>query len=282
MILTRIHPDWGAVVEFNDPTDFFKYDANFWRSTMYQQKLILFKNMNITKEQYVLFCKAFGNPWSAEDYLYSIEKVEKVEVNGTLSAISPMSNLISPRLGQNMMPWHSDIPNRKINPFPLRALWMVKNPNPNSGLTSFLNLEKGLDILPIELSSKIENIKIIQQSWYHKGTDIQEFPFVKQHPVTGKKSLRLNFFRNPADKETNDAWIRDVKVNDVVLDPPNVLNPFYRFLESQSELLYTHTWNTFDILIYDNWSFVHNRTPLIFNPKLERKFYRANIDHIIP
>ena len=282
MILKQIHSDWGAVIEFNDPTDFFKHDSNFWRSTMYQQKLIVFKNMQFTKEQYILFCEAFGNPWALKDYTYSKEKAEKVEVDGRESAISLMSNLISPKLGQGMMPWHADIPNRKINPFPLRTLWMIKNPSPTSGFTSFLDLEKGLDVLPPDLASKVDHIRIVQQSWYYKGTDIQEFPFVKQHPVTGRNSLRLNFFRNPQDKGTTDAWIKDVKVNGVVLDPPGVLKPFYKFLESQPDLVYTHKWDTFDILIYDNWSLVHNRSELIFDPALERLMYRANIDHIIP
>ena len=44
---------------------------------------------------------------------------------------------------------------------------------------------------------------------------------------------------------------------------------------------YYHTWDTFDIAIYDNWSFVHNRSKLILNSDEIRNFYRANIDLVI-
>lgn len=275
----KIHESWGTIFEFSNPLEFFEKDYSYWRKQIYDRKLLVFKRMDFSKQDYIKLCSHFGMMWSAQDYKYSVEAVELVNVNGKQIAISPMSNKISPKLGLKPMPWHSDIPNRKIKPFPHRTLWMVSNPNPESGLTTWLNIEEGLDRLPNELKSQIPEIKILQQSWYKEGTDVQEFDFIKTHPITNKDSLRLNYFCVP-EENINDAWIKKVIYKGNVLDPKPVLAPFYKFLETQKDLLYTHKWDNYDIVIYDNFPFVHERTRLEFDPSLERKFYRTNIDHI--
>ena len=77
------------------------------------------------------------------------------------------------------------------------------------------------------------------------------------------------------------TWIKNVIVDGQLLDPRETLLPYYNFLLSKPELLYTHKWETYDIIVYDNWSFVHSRTPLIFDSALERLMYRTNIDHVV-
>lgn len=279
MTQTKIQDSWGTIFEFDDPLDFFKKDFSYWRNLIYDRKLLVFKRMNFSKQDYVRFCSHFGNMWSPEDYRYSVEAVEMIPMKNRQVAVSPMSNKISPKLGLKAMPWHSDIPNKKIKPFPHRTLWMVSNPNPESGLTTWLNIEEGLERLPSNLKSQIPDIKIIQQSWYQEGTDFQEFDFIKTHPITGKQSLRLNFYCVPEENIT-DAWIKKVRFKGELLDPKPILSPYYKFLETQKDLLYTHKWDDYDIVIYDNWPFVHERTKLDFDISLERKFYRTNIDHI--
>ena len=260
--------------------EFFNQPGEYWRDLLYKKKLLVFKNMQFSKLDYVKFCSVFGRLWEAQDYRSSRERVEAVIDGNNFHVISPMSNLIAPRIGQQEMPWHADIPNHKNNPFPIRTIWMVKNPNPESGLTSWLNIEDGFDMLPEDLKLQAEQIKIVQQSWWIPGTSIQEYDFIKTHPVTGRKSLRLNYFCEP-DKNVNDAWIKNVIVDGQLLDPRETLLPYYNFLLSKPEFLYTHKWETYDIIVYDNWSFVHSRTPLIFDSALERLMYRTNIDHVV-
>ena len=280
MNIENIHPHWGSrITNLSSPQEFFNIPADTWRGLLYDRKLLVFKNMQFTKEEYYKFCCSFGKPWDKFDYGYSKEKVDKFFIGNKEVALSPMSNLNTPRLGQKMMPWHADIPNKRINPFPHRSLWITKNPGPDSGLTIFLNIEEGLHRLTPELESAIPNIKIVQQSWYYENTELKYFDFVKKHPLTGNDSLRLNFFNVP---ETNltDAWIKKVIVNGVEMDPKPILGPYLKHLSSQENLVYTHKWDTYDILIYDNWPLVHKRTRLEFDPTLERHFYRANVDHV--
>lgn len=280
MKLTNIHDTWGTTVEFDNPLEFFQQDLDYWRHLIYQRKLIVFKKMDFSKEDYAKFGLRFGVLWGANDYRYSRETPETVNIKNFNFTVSPISNKISAkRLGQSEMYWHSDIPNRKFNPFPIRSLWMVNNPNPEGGLTTWLNIEEGIDLLPANLKEEIPNIKIIQQSWYKEDTEIQEFDFTKTHPITNKDSLRLNYFCD-IEKNITNAWIKHVKVNGALTECKPVLGPYLKFLENQQTLLYTHKWDTYDIVIYDNWPFVHNRTFLNLEPGQERLFYRINIDHL--
>jgi alpha-ketoglutarate-dependent taurine dioxygenase len=275
----NIHNKWGTTVEFDNPLDFFKTNPDEWRKLLYERNLIVFKNMNFTKADYVKFLMNFGKPWSSTDYKYSNEATELVPIKNNIFTVSPISNKISKRLGRGEMAWHSDIPNRSFKPFPIRSLWMVNNPDPNSGLTTWMNIEEGINSLPSDLKSQIPNIKIQQQSWYKENTEVDHYDFIKINPYTNRKSLRLNYFCDP-EKKITDAWIKSVTVNGERKECKPVLGPYLKFFESQPDLLYTHKWGLYDIVIYDNWPFVHNRTKLEIAEDQERKFFRANVDHL--
>ena len=275
-----IHAAWGSIFEFNNPMDFFTHNSEYWKSMIYDRQVLVFKGMDFTKVDFVAFCSNFGDLWSESDYHYSSEAkgMELVDYQSTKIGIVPFSNIRMRRLGMDKMPWHADIPNRQIKPFPMRTLWMVNNPNPDSGITTWLNIEHGINLLPDLLKKQISDIKIVQQSWYNAGTEVREFDFIKHHPVTGAASLRLNFYCDP-ERNIRDAWIKSVKVCGKLLPPKEILKPYFDFLAAQPELVYTHRWDVFDIVVYDNWPFVHKRTPLVFDPTLERLMYRTNIDH---
>ena len=75
MKIENIHESWGSKIEFENPKDFFNKDFSFWRSLIYDRKLLVFKKMNFSVEDYALFCSQFGNMWNKTDYLYSHEKI---------------------------------------------------------------------------------------------------------------------------------------------------------------------------------------------------------------
>ena len=278
MKIENIHDTWGIIITLNSPEEFFEYSPDYWRELAYNKKLIFFKKVNFTKAQYAEFGLRFGAPWVAESYEYSREGAEIVPDAVGNNIISPISNS-SKRLGMTDMPWHADIPNRQYKPFPFRSLWIVDNPLPEvSGKTSWLNLEDAINYLPQSMKDMLPRISVIQQSWYEPGTDIQEFSFVKTHPITGKDSLRLNYFNWLSRKE---GWITGVKVDGKLQPDCAIIRNWLYFLQSIPELVYQHTWDTNDIAIYDNWPFVHSRTQLQFDTETQtRKFYRINIDHL--
>ena len=164
--ITNVHNSWGTQIEFDNPTDFFNSGPDTWRELLYKRSLLVFKNMNFTKQDYVKFLMNFGSLWTENDYKYSNEATENVQLLDKTHTISPISNKISKRLGRGGMAWHSDIPNRSYKPCPIRSLWMVNNPDPTSGLTTWMNIQEGIDCLPDNLKEQISSIKIQQQSWF--------------------------------------------------------------------------------------------------------------------
>lgn len=290
MKATKIHNTWGTTVEFDSPSDFFKHTKEEWSKMLYDRKLIVFKRMRFSELDFAKFAHYFGAPWQGNAYDYSREKwTELVDpADNKKYTITEFSNkIISTKvIGNSEMSWHADIPNRQHNPFPHRALWMVKNPNPEtSGQTRWLNIEDGINYLTPELTALLPRVQVLQQSWYEGGTDLQLHDFVKVHPVTGQRSLRLNYYVGyPGVVKSENAWIKQVHIDGVIQLDQSLIQRYIDHLLTVPQLYYQHQWDDYDIVIYDNYAFVHGRTALKLNSPTgvqERKLYRVNIDHKI-
>jgi alpha-ketoglutarate-dependent taurine dioxygenase len=281
MNLKNIHDHWGTVVNFDDPKEFFLKNPKFWRDLAYQRKVIIFKKMNFAMEDYIELCLTFGRIWNSKEYLHNKEVPETFETKFGKVAVSSFSNKLTTlanRMGS--MPWHADIasPDDVSKSFCFRTLWITKNPNPEtSGKTTWLEIEEGMKYLSEDQLNLISRTKVIQQSWVYPGTGIKEFDLIKEHPITGKKSLRLNWFN---DYRFKNAYIIGVKIDGTLQKDCGLIKDFFKFFEQFDDLLYEHTWDTYDIVLYDNWPSVHRRSRLSFNENLERHFYRSNIDHL--
>jgi len=279
MRIENIHDNWGSKIYLDSPQEFFEYSADYWRNLMYERKLIFFKQVQFTKEEYALFSLMFGRPWNGPEYAYSRESIEPVNTKHGPLFISPFNNKNITAIDEREMPWHSDIPNRSYRPFPFRSLWITENPNPEvSGITRWLNLEEGINYLTPEMTALIPITKVIQQSWYDEGTDLQEHDMLKIHPITGKESLRLNYYNwGPL----TNAWIKDVKIDGELQGHCFLIRQWLFHLQQIENLKYHHKWDLYDIAIYDNWTFLHARSALTFDTKKYiRNFYRINIDHL--
>ncbi len=285
MKITNIHPDWGSIIEFDNPLDFFNEDKSRWKNLIYSRKLLVFKRMSFELIDYMKFTHYFGKPWTIDDYKYSHEaSITAKDSDGIEYVSSEFSNIIVNKIPNKEMAWHADIPNRSFRPFPHRSLWIVKNPNPEiSGKTKWLNI--GLPdcekYLTEDLKNLLTRITVQQQSWYTPGTDLQIHNFIKIHPVTGERSLRLNYYNDPS-KGRYDAWIRHVYIDGQMQSDCSLIQQYIDCLLKQEDLFYCHQWDNYDIAIYDNYPFIHGRSELILKENSvdnERKFYRTNIDH---
>lgn len=294
MHITNIHDSWGSIIEFTDPSEFFTIDKEFWRKFAYDRKLIIFKKMNFGLENYAKFSYYWGAPWAKGDYIYSYEIPIDVPGKNRVYSMTTFSSRSTPKKGPRSilsieMPWHADIPNRPHKPFPWRSIMMKSNPNSeNSGKTQWLNIEDSIPELSNELQELIPRIKIKQQSWYDGGiTGVAIHDFIKIHPVTGKKSLRLNYYVGyPGIKNSNGAWIKNVYIDGIEQGDNRLIQKYIDAVIALPNTLYRHTWDEYDIALYDNYSFIHGRTALNFSSEtdvdVERLMYRINIDHLLP
>jgi len=290
---TDIFDQWGTIIEFDDPMEFFSYDKNFWRSMAYVRKLLIFKRMAFGLANYGKFGFYFGCPWTLEDYKYSYEPAFVVRDQDNEYIVTKFSNFNTTKtgarsIGAREMPWHADIPNRSVRPFPFRSLYMDSDQYVlKSGQTQWLNVEDYNDQLPPRLKDLIPHISIRQQSWYDGGqSDVSVYNFIKIHPVTGQQSLRLNYYVGyPGSQNSSNAWIRNVLVDGVEQKDCSLIQEYIDALLQIKNTFHRHQWDRYDIAIYDNYSFVHGRTRLNLysesNVQLERTLYRMNIDHVL-
>lgn len=285
MKLTNIHDAWGSVIEFDNPLDFFNFPKGHWRDLIYQRKLLIFKKMNFTPIDYGKFSLHFGRPWNHEEYFDSAEEPVSVtdQDNKTYSYsvfFNGFNNSNNKIPMAEDMSWHADLPHYKTTAFPFRSLWMIKKPQNSSGNTYWLNIEDCFDLLSPKLKELAGKVKVIQQNWHRYNTEKQLLDLIKVHPITGKKSLRLNFYATP--KERN-AWIVNVLVDLKPLPDCNLIQDYIDDLLQYKQLYHSHTWDLNDIAIYDNYSFIHGRNSITFENNLEnseRKMYRMNINHM--
>lgn len=268
-----IRPRWGIQL-------FDTYDeamARDLRSLAYEWDMIVFKNLGaLSPLQYFHLMEKFGRPWTAQEYRDSGE--HPFEFDG--GVLSTFSNETAKRLGTREMPWHVDIPNSGAASFPWRALYNVKNPNPEGGLTTWMNIRlDNIQPAPEELEL-YQRLKVLNQSWLRlKGAEFNLHDFIKTHPVTGVQSLRSNYFVAPGWAET--AWIKETYLDGEKVDNLATLGPIYKRLSEREDLVYTHKWNVHDLIVYDNHSFMHRRTALDLQAGEVREFIRANAHHVV-
>lgn len=277
MRVENIHDEWGSII-YGSYEDVME-NKHKLKELGYDRDLVLFRGLGqLTKSQYHDIISWFGTPWTGQEYRYSTEKALAVDKEETRH-ITFFSNVSAFRLQHYQMPWHVDIPNNGEDSFPWRSLYMLSNPDPTTGLTTWANIRLDLMKPTPEEMQQYQSMQILNQSWYRPGEQIVKQPFIKVHPITGKKSLRCNYYVNPRDMQTAMAWIKETYLNDEKVDNETILEPIHKRFEERSDLLYTHQWEVNDLIIYDNWNLIHKRTYCNVKPGEERAFWRANIKH---
>jgi len=271
----NIFDDWGSV--FDGPHNWIGKAAHGSLSKMlYERKLLVFKKIKLDPLQFWGLARKFGLPWKDDQYRYSMEKsIPLIHPNLGNVFISAISNKISKRLGDREMPWHSDIPNAVSYAFPIRAIYMKTCPNPKAGFTIWLNNHKAFKTVSEDLQKRWGMHRVVQQSWYEPGKDLQEFPSMLHHPITGEYSPRVNYY---VDDKQKEGWIIDTKLGGEN-QGTGIVAEMLKEMSAQPDCVYEHHWDETDLVVYDNYPFVHRRTALDIDDGQERLMWRVNIDH---
>ena len=208
MKITKIKKHWGVCIDASID-ELLSTEIDFLRDLAYESHFLLFKGLGRISDQ-DMFCliSRFGKPWTAKDYEYSKELSYEVPLyDGSTGALSKFSNSKNIRLSGIAMPWHADIPIWKGIEFPWRCLYNIRNDNPEAGFTSWMSLLLDHISPSQEELDYFSRIKILNQSWHgHNGEEYIN-NFIKTDPITGKDSLRANYFVSP--KWGDKAWIKE-------------------------------------------------------------------------
>lgn len=138
----------------------------------------------------------------------------------------------------------------------------------HGGETIFTDTEKIWESLSLSEQEKIKKITLKYQTkkLAHYGGEIT-LPLVQQHPITGKTILRM-------------AEAVNTQLNPVSLEITGIENAhdFYLSMVEKMyhpEFMYQHSWNKGDLVLCDNYTYLHGRRPLGLNRK--RAFKRIQI-----
>ncbi|MFY7992462.1 MAG: TauD/TfdA family dioxygenase [Bacteriovoracaceae bacterium] len=151
---------------------------------------------------------------------------------------------------------------------PRKLLFLCLESEGEGGETLFTDTEKIWESLSLEDQEKAKKVTMIYRTEKkaHYGGEIR-VPLVQKHPVSGKFILRV-------------AERVETKLNPVELIIEGIEDgeDFYQFLRKKlysPQYMLAHQWERGDLLICDNFTYLHGRNPL--NQNLKRSFKRIQI-----
>jgi len=151
---------------------------------------------------------------------------------------------------------------------PMKLLFYCTESEGQGGETLFSNTEKIWESLSSSEKSLCKNVTMTYRTAKkaHYGGEIR-VPLVQQHPISGKTILRI-------------AERVETKLNPVELEIEGIeaAEDLYQNLVKKlydTEFLYQHEWEAGDLLVMDNFTYLHGRLPLGNNKK--RSFKRIQI-----
>jgi taurine dioxygenase len=239
-----------------------------WRAHL----VLLFRDQRLPPQELARFSANFGtldvvpawrkfHPPGSEEVLV----ISNVKENGESIGV----------LGYGEAEWHTDM--SYIDVPPRASVLHALEVPPKGGETSFLNMYKAYEDLPVADRAALQGRALNHDSSYDSAGNLRpgaptfetakdapgaRHPAILRHPETGRLALYLGRRRN--------AWIvgMDAAESDALLDRlwAHVL---------QDRYVWTHSWRVGDVLIWDNRCTMHRRAP--FDPASRRLMHRTQI-----
>ena len=273
----RLHPALGAEVrgvDMRQPIDAAAFSElhDIWMEHM----VLVFPEQHVTDAEHVAFTRYFGEP---EIFHQKIIKSERVKEIFRVSNVDESNNLMPPDdpISQQLSLaqfWHTDSSYRQ-SPCTGALLHGVEISR-SGGETQFTNLYQVYDALPDLLKSQIEGrkarhnfgnmhvlkpLKPLTEDEKAAMPPVWQ-PMVRKHPVTGRKSLYISpIYNDEVEGMTPEAGQKLIAgLTAFAADP--------RFV-------YSHRWETDDMLMWDNRCTMHQVTP--FDAAERRVMHRTTI-----
>lgn len=227
--------------------------------------ILVFRNQAVNDEEHVAFSKYFGELEESNNKT-NITKQEDRRLSNMLADVSNLdknqevhdkdSRQRVFNLGNRL--WHSD---SSFQTHPARYSLLSAREVPQSkGDTQYADMHSAYEALSDEMKKKIQDLKCehsLMHSRFRLGMthfteqEQEDFapvvqPLVRTHPATGRKSL---FLASHAGNIV--GWpIADAKL----------LLEELTEIATQREFVYTHRWNQYDLVMWDNRRTMHRAT----------------------
>ena len=260
--------------------------AQALRDAWYERLVLLFRDQDMTPDQYLRAASIFGKPQVGAARAY-FEKAGTLDTIHTLPIpeISVLSNLDregkpvmeNAGLGSLEVVWHSD--NSYIEEPPAGStLYSREIPDDGTGKTSFNSQYLAYEELPDDLKQAIEGKRSKQDSSRNSAGTLRPgikkpekpedvpgpmHPLVRKHPVTGRKALYLGRRRVYPSQYVEGCGNEESEA---------LLDRLWAHA-TQDKYKWTHTWRVGDMLVWDNRCAMHYREPV--NSTQRRVMWRS-------
>jgi taurine dioxygenase len=236
----------------------------------YEHVALLFRGQSLTVEQQNRFTTTFGEIGKrtvgprlrkSEDDIYTtpVMVVSNILENG-----KPLEGASAN--GDAEMGFHQDTAFHEI-PDAVTILYGIEV-SAHGGHTKLANMYQACDNVPRDLKTRLEGCQVLQIYDYQRhridaNVDLNATRYYLQpifitHPVTGRKALYVNRMMSARIEGMDPA------------ESEAILNTLFDIAEDES-LIYEHTWEVGDLLMWDNLCSIHART---FYPDNERRLLR--------
>ncbi|ODG99652.1 taurine dioxygenase [Nostoc sp. KVJ20] len=271
--ITPINAPLGAVVTGLDASQPIKPEVILQlKQTLLEHQILIFKNQNLTDEQFLNFAFHFGSLFVPPDDIPVLASQP-----GVTPVIIPVSNVDGGYTGTGELTFHSD---HKWTPYPSSGslLYALEIPN-EGGDTYWLNLNLAYETLDESIKRRIADLQLITYNPFLNKPNIPRskyrldnsiplispvfpHPLVRTHPESGKKILYLDYA---------------TEVEIVGLDPQegSELIEQLRSHLHQPRFYYQHKWSVGDIVYWDNQATLHYRQA--FDPNQRRVMKRISL-----
>ena len=261
--IEELSPTFGATVsglDLREPID--RQTADGLIDALYRYRVLVVPGQQLDHASHVEFSRLFG-PLD----VYPVTKYVVPEYPEVLT----ISNIISDGQpiglydGDDQIEWHTDYSWKQVMS---RASLLYSAIAPEvGGDTLFADATAAYDELPTELRERIEGLQAVHSMAHLVDQEVKvnplkapltleerermpdvQHPLVREHPVTGRRSLLLGSMIisgivGLSDEESN-----------------SLLDELHEHATAD-RYLYRHHWNVGDLVIWDNLATMHTRTP---------------------
>ena len=272
-------------------TDTFAQVAN----AFFDNEVVFFRDQKLTPREQVAFTRRFG---ALEEH---VRKESRLDGFPEILIISNVLDEHGKAIGSQDAGrfWHSDLSYKK-EPSMLSALYALEVPMKDGralGDTSFASTTAAYAALPEDMKRRLEELKNVHSYRFYRAKNIEaqkeeqarggrviqeyllteeqlksvpdvETPVVRTHPVTKRKGLFVN--------EAHTSHIAGMSKE----ESEQLLAQLYRHIV-KPEFIYTHSWRSGDLLMWDNAAVQHKAT-FDYDLPLRRLMHRTTVRGTAP
>jgi taurine dioxygenase len=251
------------------------------RNLIYQNKLLVLRDQDVTAREYVAFARKLGRPQVYFQPQYHHPSHPEIFVSSNVIEADGKKLGVS---GTGRY-WHTDCAFEQ-NPLSFTSIYPLVFPK-SARETSYIDMAEVYKKLPTELKSAVDGATAIhegQMRYKVQATDIDRslrelldrintevppvaHPAIIEHPVTGEKILYIS----------SGFTTQLVGLNHE--ENQRILQALFEFIE-QPEHIHTHYWEEDDLIIWDNRPLVHKASTV--KPGEKSKSYRIGIYDELP